>query len=160
MRRFLLPLSLILVALAAFGSWMLGARPGGAGRAPLDSPAAPAAVALNAPRLDSADETWHLSLPPPVAATERRHARRPEVATEGPDWSALRLGVAAVASPAPVAVAAATRPAELEIAMSEHERRALIASAREPESLGPPRGYRPGIAVIIPGGSSSDGVCR
>ena len=159
MRRILLPLGLFLVALAALGTWMLGARPGGTRDVPLVASALPATVAVTVPRLDSADETWHLPVPPPVAATERPRARRPALATEATDWSALRLGVTAVASPEPAA-AAVMRPAELEIAMSAHERRALIAAAREPESLGPPRGYRPGIAVIIPGGSSSDGVCR
>jgi hypothetical protein len=154
MRRTLLPLSLIIVALAGFAAWMLVARPGAAAR---DTRVAPATVATALPSDDTASETWQLSLPPVTAPAPKRVVRpAPE-----PDWSALSVGVAIAASPSTASLAVATpAPAELAIAMSARERRALIASAREPESPPGPRGYRPGIAVIVPGGSSSDGVCR
>jgi hypothetical protein len=159
MRRTLLPLSLIFVVLVAFGAWTLGVRPGASTRVHPLPGVERTAIAPTAPRLDTADETWHLMPLPPAAAAAHLPGRRPVLeTTPAPDWSALRLDVAA--APSPTVVAVATAPAELEIAMSARERRALIAAARDPEGPPPPRGYRPGIAVIIPGGSSSDGVCR
>ena len=158
MRRILLPLSLILVALAAFAAWTLVARPGAAARDTRVASAAPAAVATALPGDDTASETWQLSLPPVTAPAPQRVVVR---AAPEPDWSALSVGVATAASPTTVSLAVATpAPADLAISMSARERRALIASAREPESSPAPRGYRPGIAVIVPGGSVSDGVCR
>jgi hypothetical protein len=155
MRRTFLPLSLIFVVLAAFGAWTLGVHPG----APPLPGTETAAIAPVAPHLDTADETWHLQPVPPIAASGHARTRRPAPEpAPAPDWSALRLGVAT--APGPAVVAVATAPAELEIAMSARERRALIAAARDPDGQPAPRGYRPGIAVIIPGGSSSDGVCR
>lgn len=157
MRRSLLPLGLILVALAGFAAWTLVARPGAADRDTRVATAVSAAVATAIPSDDTAAETWQLSVPP-IAAPAPQPVVRP---APEPDWSALRMGVATGASPATASLAVATpAPAELAIAMSARERRALIASAREPESPAGPRGYRPGIVVIVPGGSSSGGVCR
>lgn len=102
---------------------------------------------------DIAVETWRIPAPRPVVAPAPRRVE------PAPDWSALRLSVAAIA-PAGTPATRAGAPSGLEVAMSARERRALIATAREPEGLPSPEGYRPGIAVIVPGGSMSDGVCR
>ena len=149
-------LALTLVALtAAAAAWTLEVR---SRPAPTDFlPTAPAVAVASLPSADTGDQVWHLPeyveepAPRPLATPRR-------VTVPAPDWSALRVDVAG--APAPVSLAIATPPAELEIAMSARERRALIASAREAETPGTPRGYRPGIAVIVPGGSSADGVCR
>jgi hypothetical protein len=147
-------LVLTLVALAVATAWTLEQRLRPADPAATRAPGvAPAAQ----PTLDTAEETWHLPAPVAAPAPPRAASRVP---TPAPDWSALRADVAVATAPAPAQVALATPPAELEIALSARERRALIASAREAEGAGTPRGYRPGIAVIIPGGSSTDGVCR
>ena len=157
MRRTLIVLTLVALTAAA-AAWTLEVR---SRTAPSDvlSAAPPAVSAL--PSADTGDQLWQLPAyvesPEPPRATSPRRAAAP-----APDWSALRVDVAGSAAPAPttVSLAIATPPAELEIAMSARERRALIASAREAETPGTPRGYRPGIAVVVPGGSSADGVCR
>lgn len=118
--------------------------------APTRVAAQPAALPVAS---DVAVETWRIPVPRAVVAST---PRRVEAA---PDWSALRLPVAVVA-PAGTPVTLASAPSGLDVAMSSRERRALIATAREPDGLPSPEGYRPGIAVIVPGGSMSDGVCR
>lgn len=158
MRQTVLPLSLVLVAIAGFAAWALVARPGAGDRAALPEKA----VTALAPGHDTAAETWRLSSLPVVPP--RRPAPTPRAVPEpsdapAPDWSALRVEVAPIA-PVSAGLATATAPAELEFAMSARERRALIASARDPESPPGPHGYRPGIAVVVPGGSTSGGVCR
>jgi len=153
-RPFLYLLPLLLIVPAGFGAWALLARHDSRATR-LD--AAPIGMSTFARNSDTAVETWNMPLPalepeaPPVTA-------RP-VVEPAPDWSALRADVAAVDANVP-AVASTTAPAEMEIAMSARERRALIASAKEGEMEPGPRGYRPGIAVIVPGGSTSGGVCR
>ncbi len=159
MRRIVLPLSLIVVGLAGFAAWSFVLRPAGTRVAPAISTVAPVATASLL--RDTAAETWRLTTAP-VVIPERPSPTRRVVAEPALDWSTLSAGVAAAGpNPATATLALATpSPAELDIAMTARERRALIASAREPDSPPGPRGYRPGIAVIIPGGSSSDGVCR
>jgi hypothetical protein len=158
-RRSLLALTLVALTAAAV-AWTLEVRSRSA--APDFLPAAPPAVAAGAhPSLDTGEAVWHM--PAYDEAPRSPRAEAPErVPVPAPDWAALRVDVAGAATPAPapVSLALATPPAELEVAMSARERRALIASAREAELPGTPRGYRPGIAVIVPGGSSADGVCR
>lgn len=158
MRRIVLPLSLIVVGLAGFAAWSFVLRPAGTRVAPAISTVAPVATASLL--RDTAAETWRLTTAP-VVIPERPSPTRRVVAEPALDWSTLSAGVAAAEGSADASVALATpSPAELEFAMSARERRALIASAREPDSPPGPRGYRPGIAVIIPGGSGSDGICR
>ncbi|MEO6463860.1 MAG: hypothetical protein ABIP29_12375 [Candidatus Eisenbacteria bacterium] len=160
MRRILLPLGMITVALVGFVAWMLVARDGASTRDAGVASAVPVAVVTVTPSRDTASETWRVALPPETAPPAPRRAIRP-APDPAPDWSALRAGVATPPGPATVSLALATpAPAELAFAMSARERRALIASAREPVTPPGPRGYRPGIAVIVPGGSTSDGVCR
>ena len=153
-RPFLYLLPLLLIVPAGFGAWALHARQDTRATRLETAPTGASTFARNS---DTAVEAWNMPIPtleperPPVAA-------RP-VVEPVPDWSALRADVAVVEANVP-AVASTTAPAEMEIAMSARERRALIASAKEGE-MGPgPRGYRPGIAVIVPGGSTSGGVCR
>jgi len=111
------------------------------------------------PSRDDAREVWSIPAPELRAAPAPVPSPRPDATR----WAALSLGVTDV-SVAPVAslVAAAGRPAELDAPMSAHERRALLAGARngEPDGLPAPQGYHPGIAVIVPGGANSDGICR
>ena len=154
MRRLFIPLALIAVALAGFGAWSLHARSQANHDTRLDVPNG--TLASN-PRLDTAVETWRIP-PAIVPAPAPRPVTR--VVEPAPDWSTLHAGIASATAGPTVSLASAPSPAELDVAMSARERHALIASAREPEGLPGPRGYRPGIAVIIPGGSSSDGVCR
>lgn len=157
-RRTLLALTLVALT-AAVAAWTLEVR---SRPAPLDFlPTAPVVAVAPLPSADTGDQVWHL--PEYVEEPAARPLAQPRRATvPAPDWSALRVDVAGATAPAPapLSLAIATPPAELEIAMSARERRALIASAREAEMPGTPRGYRPGIAVIVPGGSSADGVCR
>jgi hypothetical protein len=152
-RSFLLAFGLATVAVAGLATWR--AQQAGAPTATI----APAPVAVTTPvATDQAEVTWHAPLPPvaPAPPAPKVAVRAPEAAPA--DWSALSLGVA----PATAAIAPApdAAPADLAIAMSARERRALIASAREPDGPAAPMGYRPGIAVIVPGGSHTDGVCR
>lgn len=158
MRRIVLPLSLIVVGLAGFAAWPSVLRPTGTRIAPATAPAAP--IVTGRPLRDTAAETWRLSTAP-VVLRERPSRVRQLVAEPATDWSTLSAGVAQGPNPSTATLALATpSPAELDIAMTARERRSLIASAREPDSPPGPRGYRPGIAVIIPGGSGSDGICR
>ena len=106
---------------------------------------------------DEATQTWVI----PAPAPEVRVAPRPAPTVDPTDWSALSLGVSGVAPVATLATANA-RPAELANSMSERERRMVLASVKsgEPEGLPSPQGYTPGIVVLVPGGGSSDGICR
>jgi len=106
---------------------------------------------------DEATQRWVI----PAPAPEVRVAPRPTPVVDPTDWSALSLGVSGVAPAATVATADA-RPAELANSMSERERRMVLATVRssEPEGLPSPQGYTPGIVVLVPGGASSDGICR
>jgi hypothetical protein len=101
---------------------------------------------------DVATQTW--SLEAPLVAADPVSSPVPVV-----DWSALSVGVAAARAPE-TRMATAAAPAELAVAMSAGERRALIAAAHDDGSLPSPEGYRPGIVVIVPAGSGSDGICR
>jgi hypothetical protein len=153
-RSSLLAFGLAAVAVAGLATWR--AQQPGAPSATIESPPATAATPVAA---DQAHVAWHAPLPPvaPAPTAPPVAVRAPEEAASA-DWSALSLGVA----PASAAIAPApdAAPADLAIAMSARERRALIASAREPDGPVAPMGYRPGIAVIVPGGSHTDGVCR
>lgn len=156
-RTFLFVLPLLFVTLAGFGVWSLVARPNGAKHATRVDASVPSTGIAIARQGDTAFETWNM--PTPIVEPERPPvAVRPAVEPQ-PDWSALRADIA-VADANVAAMNLASAPAEVEIAMSTGERKALIASAKDP-GMGPgPRGYRPGIAVIVAGGSSSGGVCR
>lgn len=136
----------------AVGLWAWRSPRVGAG------PATPTETPLHVASVDQASTAWRLAVPVPDPAPTPVAVPAVEPTT---DWAALAIGIvpATAASAAPTALAAAT-PADLEIAMSARERRALIASAREPVGEPAPEGYRPGIAVIVPGGSQTDGVCR
>lgn len=103
---------------------------------------------------DVASEPWRIVAPKPQGAPP------PARVEPAPDWTAFSLPVADPNTVAPATVALASAPSGLDVPMSSRERKALIATAREPEGLPSPEGYRPGIAVIVPGGSMSDGVCR
>lgn len=104
---------------------------------------------------DDAREVWSIPTPAPTP----RVAPAPKVETT--DWSALSLGVRPVAPSTALATVEA-RPAELDVAMSEHERSMLLASVKsgEPDGLPSPHGYTPGIVVVVPGGANADGICR
>ncbi len=110
--------------------------------------------------LDAPMQPWIIPVPAPEAFVATAPAPQPQV--DPTDWSALSLGVS-TAGVVPVAsLATSARPAELDAAMSEREKRTLLASVRsgEPEGLPSPHGYTPGIVQIVAGGSNSDGVCR
>ncbi len=106
---------------------------------------------------DEATQRWVISPPAP----EARVAPRPTPFVDPTDWSALSLGVSPVA-PTAAAATANARPAELANSMSERERRMVLASVKngEPEGLPAPQGYTPGIVVLVPASSGSDGICR
>ncbi len=116
------------------------------------------AIALE-PYTDAPYRSFVVPEPTAPLVAERVQIAVPDV--DATDWAALSSGVATIGV-APAAIASSAQPAELATAMSDRERRALLASVRtgEPEGLPGPQGYRPGIAVIVPGGSMSDGVCR
>ena len=156
-RPILIALPLLLVTLAGFGAWSLVARHGDANHATRVAAAKSTSAATIARTGDTALQTWNI--PTPIVVPDPAPIAARPVVEPAPDWSALRADVAVVDANVP-AVATASAPAEMEIAMSDGERRALIASAKDP-GMGPgPRGYRPGIAVIVAGGSTSGGVCR
>ena len=148
------------IAVAAIMLLLTAAAWFAASRAAL--PTSRAATNLDASRVaavpsrDEAMQTWIIPAP-----TEVRITPRPVPKVDPTDWSALSLGVAGVAPVATLATSAA-RPAELATAMSENERRMLLASVKsgEPEGLPSPQGYTPGIVVIVPASSGSDGICR
>lgn len=145
--------ALLLLLLAA--AWFAASRAAmsGSALAPFDA----ATRVATGPSLDDARQVWSI----PAPAPEVRVAPAPAAPVETTDWSALSLGVAGVA-PAPELATSEARPAELNVAMSDHERRMILASVKsgEPEGLPAPQGYTPGIVVLVPGGANSDGICR
>ena len=152
--------ALPLLALAAVGLWSAQAsRPAADGAS---SPVTPRPIAAR----DQASTAWRMPAlavaPTPVARKVAPPSPAPLDPAPAPDWSHLALGVApAAAATAPaIVLSPAEAPADLAIAISPRERRMLIASARDSEQSPAPEGYRPGIAVIVPGGSRTDGICR
>ena len=106
---------------------------------------------------DFATQVWSITPPP----TPEVRVAPPTPVVEPTDWSSLSLGVTGVAPVTTLATSHA-RPAELANSMTDSERRMVLASVRsgEPEGLPSPQGYTPGIVQIVPGGASSDGICR
>ncbi len=110
---------------------------------------------------DRPDMSWPMLVPEQAPRASDRKALRPERTPE-PDWKGMSLAIAdaGVRATPTGQMLPVEGVADLSIAMSNDERRALIAQAREPASGVAPRGFMPGIVVITAGGGGSDGICR
>ncbi|MGH7725900.1 MAG: hypothetical protein ACREOU_10790 [Candidatus Eiseniibacteriota bacterium] len=153
----LLALVLVTVTALALAGWWWAVQ-----SAPRHSSrAATQTATLAIVNADQPTQAWPMIVPDQVADANDRPTPAPKLDPE-PNWSALALGIADTGVPATAvhAVASGAAPADLEVPLSPAERGRLMAAAREPEAPPAPHGYVPGIVVYVPGGASSDGVCK